>query len=105
MKCVIRKAGETRPRRSAIILERGTATLVFKAVPAEVCANCGEAYVAEEVAPKSSPPNPSRGPVSRLMSANSWGPRLKEAQYATPGIRGSTKRVRATRLVPFDISQ
>jgi YgiT-type zinc finger domain-containing protein len=49
MKCVICKGGETRPGRTAITLERDTATLVFKAVPAEVCANCGEAYVAEEV--------------------------------------------------------
>jgi hypothetical protein len=30
-------------------LEREATTLVFKDVPAEVCANCGEAYVAEEV--------------------------------------------------------
>ena len=49
MKCVICKGGETRPGRTAVALERETTTLVFKAVPAEVCANCGEAYVAEEV--------------------------------------------------------
>jgi len=49
MKCVICKGGETRPGRTAITLERDTTTLVFKAVPAEVCANCGEAYVADEV--------------------------------------------------------
>jgi YgiT-type zinc finger domain-containing protein len=49
MKCIICKLGETRPGRTAITLERDTATLVFKAVPAEVCANCGEAYVAEEI--------------------------------------------------------
>jgi YgiT-type zinc finger domain-containing protein len=49
VKCVICKVGETRPGRTAVTLERGTTTLVFKAVPAEVCANCGEAYVAEEV--------------------------------------------------------
>lgn len=49
MKCVICKSGETRPGRTAVTLERDTTTLVFKAVPAEVCANCGEAYVAEEV--------------------------------------------------------
>ncbi len=49
MKCVICKLGETRPGRTAITLERDAATLVFKAVPAEVCANCGEAYVAEEI--------------------------------------------------------
>jgi YgiT-type zinc finger domain-containing protein len=49
MKCVICKGGETRPGRTSITLERDTTTLVFKSVPAEVCANCGEAYVAEEV--------------------------------------------------------
>lgn len=49
MKCVICKGGETRPGQTVITLERDAATLVFKAVPAEVCANCGEAYVAEEV--------------------------------------------------------
>ena len=49
MKCVICKAGETRPGRTLVTLERNTTTLVFKSVPAEVCGNCGEAYVAEEV--------------------------------------------------------
>ena len=49
MKCIICKVGETRPGRTAITLERDTTTLVFKAVPAEVCANCGEPYVAEEI--------------------------------------------------------
>jgi YgiT-type zinc finger domain-containing protein len=49
MKCVICKGGETRPGRTAVTLERETTTLVFKAVPTGVCANCGEAYVAEEV--------------------------------------------------------
>jgi YgiT-type zinc finger domain-containing protein len=49
MKCTICKGGETRPGRTAVTLERGTTMLVLKAVPAEVCANCGEAYVAEEV--------------------------------------------------------
>ena len=49
MKCVICKVGETRPGRTLVTLERESTTLVFKAVPAEVCTNCGEAYVAEEV--------------------------------------------------------
>ena len=49
MKCPICKVGETRPGRTAVTLERETKTLVFKAVPAEVCVNCGEAYVAQEV--------------------------------------------------------
>ena len=45
MTCVICKAGETRPGKTAVTLERGTMTLVFKSVPAEVCQNCGEAFV------------------------------------------------------------
>lgn len=49
MKCVVCKGGETRPGRTAVTLERNTTTVVFKAVPAEVCANCGEAYLKEEV--------------------------------------------------------
>jgi len=49
MNCAICRVGETRPGRTAVTLERGTTTLVFKAVPAEVCANCGEAYIAEDI--------------------------------------------------------
>jgi YgiT-type zinc finger domain-containing protein len=49
MKCVICKAEETCPGRTLVTLEREGTTLFFKDVPARVCANCGEAYVAEEV--------------------------------------------------------
>jgi YgiT-type zinc finger domain-containing protein len=49
MKCVVCKVGETKPGRTAVTLERDNTTLVFKAVPADVCANCGEAYVKAEV--------------------------------------------------------
>jgi YgiT-type zinc finger domain-containing protein len=49
MKCVICKVGNTRPGRTSVTVERESTTLVFKAVPAEVCDNCGEAYVAEEI--------------------------------------------------------
>ena len=45
MKCVICKQGETKLGVSTVTLERGSATLVFRGVPAEVCENCGEAYV------------------------------------------------------------
>ena len=48
MKCVICKVGETSPGKTAVTLERGPMTLVFKGVPAEVCGNCGEAYVSAE---------------------------------------------------------
>ncbi len=49
MTCVICKAGETRPGHTAVTLERGATTLVFKGVPADVCQNCGEAFVSAEV--------------------------------------------------------
>lgn len=45
MKCVICKKGDTQPGHTTVTLERGGVTLVFKRVPAEVCATCGEAYV------------------------------------------------------------
>ena len=47
MKCVICKQGETRPGTTTITLERGAFTMVVKAVPAQVCQNCDEAYVDE----------------------------------------------------------
>jgi len=48
MTCVVCKTGETHPGRTTVTLERGGTTLVFKGVPAEVCSNCGEAYVDQE---------------------------------------------------------
>ena len=45
MKCTICKSGETAPGTATVTLERGTATVVFKAVPALVCQNCGEEYL------------------------------------------------------------
>jgi YgiT-type zinc finger domain-containing protein len=48
MKCVICKQGITRPGLATVTLERDSLTLVFKGVPAQVCANCGEEYLDEE---------------------------------------------------------
>ncbi len=45
MKCVICKHGETIKGTTTITLERGSSTLVFKDVPAQICDNCGEKYV------------------------------------------------------------
>ncbi len=50
MKCPICKHGETTAGKATVTLERGAATLVVKEVPAQVCSNCGEEYVDEEVA-------------------------------------------------------
>lgn len=48
MTCVICKHGQTQPDHTTVTLERDGMTLVVKAVPAEVCSNCGEAYVDAE---------------------------------------------------------
>ena len=37
---------------TSVILERGKTTVVIKDVPAEVCENCGEYYLSEEVTEK-----------------------------------------------------
>lgn len=47
MKCLICKHGDTVPGKTTLTLERGGLTLVVKDVPAQVCENCGEAYIPE----------------------------------------------------------
>ena len=49
MKCTICKHGETRPGHVTVTLERNGSTVIFKGVPADVCENCGEYYLSEQV--------------------------------------------------------
>ena len=49
MKCTICKHGETRPGQVTVTLERNGSTVIFKGVPADVCENCGEYYLSEDV--------------------------------------------------------
>ena len=49
MKCVICKHGETEPGLTRVTLTGGGTTIVFRDVPAQVCDNCGEEYVDEEI--------------------------------------------------------
>jgi len=49
MKCVPCKHGETRPGKVNVTLQRGETTIIFKGVPAEVCENCGEYYLSEDI--------------------------------------------------------
>ena len=49
MMCVICKQDEVRPGKATVVLEREGTTVVFKGVPARICANCGEEYVDESV--------------------------------------------------------
>ena len=49
MKCVICKKASTKPGTTTVTFERGCLTMVVKCVPAQVCPNCGEAYINERV--------------------------------------------------------
>lgn len=49
MKCVICKGGETHSGEVTVTLQRGDTTVIIKNVPAEICENCGEYYLDEDV--------------------------------------------------------
>ena len=49
MKCVLCKQGQTKPGKVTVALQRGETTVVIKEVPADVCENCGEYYLSDEV--------------------------------------------------------
>lgn len=49
MKCVICKTGQNHPGRTTVTLNREGATIVIKNVPADICDNCGEYYLSEEM--------------------------------------------------------
>ena len=49
MKCLMCKNENTTDGTTTVTFERDGMTLVIKNVPAQVCRNCGEAYVDEEI--------------------------------------------------------
>lgn len=49
MNCIVCRNGDTGPGTTTVTFHRDGRTLVVNEVPAEVCENCGEAYVAEDV--------------------------------------------------------
>jgi len=49
MKCVICKTGETGEGKVTVTLQRKDVTVLLKEVPAQVCDNCGEYYLSEEI--------------------------------------------------------
>ncbi len=49
MKCVICKQGETFGGKVTVTLEREQTTVLIKEVPAQVCQNCGEYYLDEDI--------------------------------------------------------
>ena len=48
MNCIICKNGETSPGLVTVTLERGE-SITIKKVPAEVCNNCGEYYLSNQI--------------------------------------------------------
>jgi len=52
MKCVICKSGETEEGHATVTLQRGQSTIIIKDVPAQVCENCGEYYLSEDISAK-----------------------------------------------------
>jgi len=49
MKCVICKIGEMHEGKVTVTLQRDESIIIIKNVPAEVCENCGEYYLSEQV--------------------------------------------------------
>ena len=52
MKCVICKTGDIHPGLTVVNLNREGAAVIIKNVPAEVCDNCGEYYLSEDITQK-----------------------------------------------------
>jgi YgiT-type zinc finger domain-containing protein len=52
MNCVICRHGQTNKGQVTVTLQRGESTIVFREVPADVCVNCGEYYLSEEITEK-----------------------------------------------------
>jgi len=49
MNCIVCHHGDTRPGTTTVTFHRDGRTLVVNEVPADVCENCGEPYIAEDV--------------------------------------------------------
>ncbi len=49
MKCVICKHGDTHAGKTTVTLHRGQSSIIIKDVPADVCENCGEYYLSDDI--------------------------------------------------------
>ena len=52
MKCFICKNGETKKGITTVTLTKGETVIIVKNVPAEICDNCGEYYLSEDITKK-----------------------------------------------------
>lgn len=49
MTCMFCRHGSTHPGVTTVTLQRGDSIILFRRVPAQLCDNCGEPYVADIV--------------------------------------------------------
>ncbi len=49
MTCLFCRQGQTHPGRVSVVLQRDETVVIFKDVPADVCENCGEYYLSENI--------------------------------------------------------
>ncbi len=49
MMCPICKHGITENGTTTLVFEKGKSTIIIKNVPAEICENCGESFLSENV--------------------------------------------------------
>jgi YgiT-type zinc finger domain-containing protein len=49
MKCFICRYGEPTPGFATVVMTRNESVLVLKGVPADVCQDCGEYYLSDEM--------------------------------------------------------
>ncbi len=49
MNCPICKTGTLKQGKTTVMLARGPTTVLLKEVPAEICDNCGEYYLDQDV--------------------------------------------------------
>ena len=49
MDCIFCKQGETHPGKTTVTLQRGETTIIIKDVQADICENCGEYYLSEDM--------------------------------------------------------
>ena len=50
MSCQICRHGELSPGKTIVTLQQGDTTVILKGVPAEICDDCGEYYLSDDIA-------------------------------------------------------
>ena len=48
MRCIVCKKGTTQPGTATVSIDKGATIVVIRDVPAEICATCGEEYIAAD---------------------------------------------------------